>query len=346
MSFNHVRFWLTRIAAGALMLGLVQSVSRAADPDVVRLTFSPGVYDTLPLMIAIDKGYFKQVNLDVRVTKWFASHALLIPYLARNDIDVAPQVMAPGFFNQAADGFGVKAVTTLDETHKGWNDTVWFMVRQDLWDSKKIRNASDLRGAKMPRPTAGGPNDFLSLELLAKAGLTMSNVAMNVSLKTTADYLPAMMNKQFDAMSVPEPIATQFEKMGIAHRWLGFQDVVPYYQTGYIAASPQFAKEHRDALQRFVQAYLRACRDIEDAHGKWTPEMLETEVRWSGQDPTVIAKIPGPAYPGVGKFSIESISRQQDLWLQLGLVKKRVSIKDLIDDSYGRSASTTAPQTR
>ena len=154
-----------RVAALLVVLALWQSGSRAADLDVVRLTFNPGVYDTLPLMLAVDRGYFTQAHLDVRVTKWPGSHGLLVPYLARGDVDVAPQVMSPAFFNQYTEGLGVKAVATLDETHKGWNDTVYFMVRQP--GIKKIRTPSDLRGMRLPKPE-WLTERFPALEILAK----------------------------------------------------------------------------------------------------------------------------------------------------------------------------------
>jgi len=322
----------------AFTAGVFPSASRAADPDVVRLMFNPGIYDELPLMLALDKGYFKAANLDVRVSKTPGSLGLIVPYLARGDIDVAPQVMVPAFFNQYTEGFGIKMVASLDETHTGWNDTVYFMVRQDLWDSKKIRKPADLRGANMPKPT-GSPNDFLTIEILAKTGLTVANVHMNILISGgVANFLPAILNKQFDALSVVEPLATQFEKQHIAHRWLGYQDVIPWYQTAYIAISPSFAKDHHDAAQRFVQAYLRACRDIAATNGKWTPELIDTVVRWSGEDRSVIASIPGPAYPGEGKISTYSIQRQEQLWLQLGLLKQAVPIGELIDESYAQKA--------
>jgi ABC-type nitrate/sulfonate/bicarbonate transport system substrate-binding protein len=320
-----------------ITLGVFPSASRAADADVVKLMFNPGIYDALPLELALDKGYFAAAHLDVRVTKTPGSLGLIVPFLARGDIDIAPQVMVPAFFNQYTQGFGIKLIATLDETHKGWNDTVYFMVRQDLWDAKKIRTPADLRGMKLPKPT-GSPNDFLTLEILAKAGLTMSNVSMNVLLAGQTSFLPSLINKQFDALSVPEPLATQFAKQGIAHRWLGYQDVIPYFQTGYIAVSPSFAKAHRDAVQRFVEAYLRACRDIASANGKWTPELIDEVVKWSGQNRDVIAAIPGPAYPGVGKISVESITRQERLWLQLNMLQKDVPIGELIDESYARNA--------
>lgn len=323
-----------------LTAGLFPSASRAADADVVRLMFNPGLYDELPLMVAMDKGYFTDEHLDVRVTRAPGSLALVAPYLVRGDIDVAPQVMAPSFFNQYTQGFGIKVVASLDEAQTGWNDTVSFMVRQDLWDSGKIRKPADLRGAKIPKPT-GTPNDFLAIEILAKAGMTMANVQMNVPIVgATTNFLPALRNKQFDAMSVPEPIATQFDKQGIAHRWLGYKDVIPHYQTAYLAYSPSFMKDHPDDALRFMRAYLRACRDIAATNGKWTPQLIDTEAKWSGQDRNAIAEIPGPAYPGDGKVSEESIDRQEQLWLSLNMMQQKVPIPALIDESYATKART------
>jgi ABC-type nitrate/sulfonate/bicarbonate transport system substrate-binding protein len=326
--------WATIVA---FVPGIFPAATRAADADVVKIMFNPGIYDTLPLMLALDKGYFAEEHLDVRVTKTPGSLNLIIPYLARGDIDAAPVVMGPAFFNQFDQGFGVKIVATLDESHKGWNDTVSFMVRQDMWDSKAIRTPADLRGKKMPKP-AGSPNDFLTLEIMAKAGLTMANANMNVLLTGSTSFLPSLTNKVYDALSVQEPLATQFEKLHLAHRWLNYQSVIPYYQTGYIALSPAFLKDHPDAAQRFVHAYMRASKEIAQSNGKWTPEMIDSEVKWSGQNRDVIEAIPGPAYPGVGKISTESISRQMQLWLQMGMLKKAVTIGSFIDESLAKKA--------
>lgn len=316
----------------------VPRASGAADADVVRLMFNPGLYDELPFMVALDKGYFTDEHLDVRVTKAPGSLSLVVPFLARGDIDVAPQVMAPSFFNQYTEGFGIKIVAALDESRKGWNDTVSFMVRQDLWDSGAIRKPADLRGKRMPKPT-GTPNDFLAIEIMAKAGLTMANVQMNIPIVgASTNFLPALRNKQYDAMSVPEPLATQFDKQHIAHKWLSFRDVLPGYQTAYLAFGPAFIKDHPDVAQRFLRAYLRACRTIEASNGKWTPELIDSEVKWSGQDRDAIAAIPGPAYPGEGRISTDSIRRQEDLWLSLNMMQKNVPVAALIDDTYVRNA--------
>lgn len=329
-----MRAWLVWIVLVVLTLGVFPSASRAADDDVVRLMFNPGLYDELPFMVALDRGYFSDEHLDVRVTKAPGSLALVVPYLARGDIDVAPQVMSPAFFNQYTEGFGIKAVAALDQAEPGWNDTVSFMVRQDLWDAGKIRKPSDLRGAKIPKPT-GTPNDFLAIEIMAKGGLTMANVQMNVAIVgATTNFLPAMRNKQFDAMSVPEPIATQFDKQGVAHKWLGYKDVIPHYQTAYLAYGPAFVKNHPDDALRFMRAYLRACRDIAATNGKWTPALIDSEAKWSGLDRNAIAEIPGPAYPSDGTISPNSMERQEQLWLSLNMMQKKVPVNALIDDSF------------
>jgi NitT/TauT family transport system substrate-binding protein len=325
------------IVVAACTAGIFPSASRAADADVVRLMFNPGIYDELPFMVALDKGYFTDEHLDVRVTRAPGSLGLVVPYLARGDIDVAPQVMGPAFFNQYTEGFGIKIVAPISEAHKGWNESVYFMVRQDAWDSKAIRTPADLRGKKLPKPN-GSPNDVLAFDILAKAGLTMSNVHMDVAITgASTNFLPALRNKQYDAMSIPEPIATQFEKLGIAHRWLSYQDVLPSFQTAYLAISPQFAKDHHDAAVRFVRAFMRACRFVASTNGKWTPELIDSESKWSGLDRNAIAAIPGPTYPGLGKIDVDSIRRQEELWLSLKMLQKSVPIAALIDDSYTRS---------
>ena len=202
-----VKAALLWVTIAAFLVSLVPSAGRAADGDVVRLMFNPNLYDELPFMVAIDKGYFTDEHLDVRVSKTPGSLGLVVPYLARGDIDVAPQVMGPAFFNQYTEGFGIKIVAPIQAAHKGWNETVYFMVRQDLWDSKAIRTPADLRGKKLPKPN-GSPNDVLAFDILAKAGLTMSNVIMNVGITGSAtSFLPALRNKQYDAMSVTEPLS-------------------------------------------------------------------------------------------------------------------------------------------
>lgn len=328
---------LVRLVAVLLTACLATSTVRAADNDVVRLTFNPGLYDTLPLMVAIEKGYFTDAHLDVQVTKIATTHGALIPSLARGDIDVAPQTMTPGFFNQLGEGFGIKVLAVMSRQHKGWNDTVWDMVRHDVWDAKSIRKPSDLRGKSVPKPI-GNAVDYMMVQTLAKGGLKIGDAVTDHLQGGPANLLPNMLNKVFDALAVAEPLVTQLEKQGLAHRWLSYADISPGFASSYLASSSTFATSHHDALVRFVQAYLRACQYITMANGKWTPELLDILAKWSGQNRDVLGAIPGPAYPGLGETAADSITSQEQVWLQLGLLKKPVAATDLIDAQFANSA--------
>ncbi|MGA2392651.1 MAG: FAD-dependent oxidoreductase [Candidatus Lustribacter sp.] len=321
----------------AVCLAGVRPAARAADADVVRLTFNPGLYDTLPLMVALEKGYFTGAHLDVEVTKISAPHGTLIPSLARGDIDVAPQTLTPAFFNQLGAGFGIKILALMSGSHKGWNDTVWDVVREDVWEAKQIRKPSDLRGKSVPKPI-GNAVDFMLVKTLAKGGLTLADVDATHLQGGPTNLLPALLNKEFDALAVGEPLVTQLEKQGLVHRWLSYNDVAPGFQSSFLAASASFAATHRDALQRFVTAYIRACRYIDATGGKWTPELIDILVKWSGQNRDVIAAIPGPAYPGLGEVSTESIDEQEQLWLQLGILKQALPPAELIDGEFAAAA--------
>jgi ABC-type nitrate/sulfonate/bicarbonate transport system substrate-binding protein/glycine/D-amino acid oxidase-like deaminating enzyme len=326
------------IAALALLvlLGWAPAANAAGD-DVVRLTFNPGLYDTLPLMVAIEKGYFAEAHLDVQVTKISAPHGTLIPSLVRGDIDVAPQTLTPAFFNQLGAGFGIKVLAAMSASHKGWNDTVWEVVRQDVWDAKTVRKPADLRGKSVPKPV-GNAVDFMMVQTLAKGGLKLADVDATHLQGGPTNLLPALINKEFDALAVGEPLVTQLEKQGLVHRWLSYNDVAPNFQSSFLAASAAFASAHPDVLERFVVAYLRACRYIDAAGGKWTPDLIDILVKWSGQNRDVIAAIPGPAYPGLGEISTDSIQQQEQLWLTLGLLKQPVAPAELIDGAFAAAA--------
>jgi ABC-type nitrate/sulfonate/bicarbonate transport system substrate-binding protein len=73
--------------------------SSAVMPDPVNIDLNHDAFN-LPIFVAIDKGYFAQQNLDVRVQKISGSTITQLPSLARGSIDIAPIGLGPGFFNQ------------------------------------------------------------------------------------------------------------------------------------------------------------------------------------------------------------------------------------------------------
>jgi NitT/TauT family transport system substrate-binding protein len=321
-------------ALGALAATLAGGTSRAraqdAAPDKVRIALNFTTYTYLPIFLAVDKGYFTEQHLDVEVTQYQGSSTLNVPRLARGDLDLSPMVLSPGFFNQGGQGFNVQLIAALTEAHRGWNDTTWLVVRQDLWESKAVRTLADLRGKRIDGVAAGSLVDYLVRIALAKGGIPLNAVTYTNKINDNASIYAAMRNKAIDVLGNTEVIVTQLEQQKLAHKWLTTNDIAPGVQESFLAASPQFLKGHRDAARRFLMGYLKAAREIEATNGAWTPELLRTVVKWSQLPEDVIRSVPGPAYNSLG-LKPESVDRQQKFWLAAGLVQTPAPLSALVD---------------
>src|SRR5665213_2213011 len=81
-------------------------------PDTIKLLMNPGIIFELPLMLAIDKGFFTQRNVNVKVEIHNGSSSVIIPELVRGDIDIAAISPNPAFFNQSSQGFDAKLIAS------------------------------------------------------------------------------------------------------------------------------------------------------------------------------------------------------------------------------------------
>lgn len=320
-----------RLAAIA-MISL--TVMPAQAMDKVRMSINPRIYSYLPLMLAVDKGLFKAENIDIEVITYGGSALSQIPMLARGDQDIAGMVTGPGFFNQKSGGFGIKLIASMAEAKKGWHDTMWVMVRQDLWDKGAIKSYKDLKGKKIEGGPKGSPVWLTSTQALHHAGLTRKDVQWSERLRSVSDALPLFRNKAIEALTMVEPIVGALQANKLAVRWKPSWEVMPWFQESYLAANPKFLTEKRDVTKRFLKAFLKGVQIVCAGKGKWTDEMIASVVKWSKFPEKVIRSIPGPQHVcQMGKINVASIARQQKIWMDAGMVKTKTPIKDLVDTS-------------
>jgi NitT/TauT family transport system substrate-binding protein len=211
--------------------------ARAQQPEKVRVALSFATYSNLPIMLAMDKGYYRAAGLDVELLGFNGSSTAQMARLARADVDVMPTALGPAFFNQFSEGFNVKLIGALSAAKKGWNGTTWLVVRQDAWDSKTIRVPKDMRGKNVDGVAPGSPIDFLALAVLAAGGLTTSDVTYSNKFRDPASWASAMTNKAVDVMGAPEPFATAMQEQHLAHKWLNIAEVAPWFNETFVAAS-------------------------------------------------------------------------------------------------------------
>jgi NitT/TauT family transport system substrate-binding protein len=321
------------VAFGSLALGGPPAASAQTALVPVRTSVNPHFITYVPLFIAVDKGYFRDAGIDLQLSKYQTSANSQLPMLAKNDLDISVVVPGPALFNQYEQGFDAHVIASIDEAHPGYLDGSILMVRHDL--AGKIKKPADMAGKNVDGAFAGSPIALLTLQALAAGGLTTGDVKFTTKESSPPDQFAALRNGAVDVQGVTEPTATAISEQGIASKWISFQDVMPGYQASYFGVSAQFAKDHPDAVVKFLRAYLRGVADVNRAGGKLTPDLVAVISKWTEIAPDVIramGKI--PYYGQMGAVNADELETVQKFWVQLGLVKNPVPIAGVIDTHY------------
>ena len=320
---------LVLFAAAAALLAFAPAFARA---EKVRFAFNPGIYNYLPIYVAMEKGFFAEEKIEVETQTYGGSSLSVLPMLVRGDIDISPMAAGPAFFNQHELGFDVKLIASIATSKQGWNDTVWLMVRKDLWDKGEFKTLADLKGRTIEGGPKGSPIYLMTIQSLVQAKLGVGDVTLTQRFRSVSDAVPLFRNKAIDAMSMVEPMVARLEAEGLAVRWKPTHEVMPWFQEAYLAASPKMRAEKRDVVKGFLKAFLRGAQVVTASEGKWTPELVQILSKWSKMSDDVIRSIPGPSYPGLmGVIDVASLARQQDIWVGEGMLKSKTTIAELVD---------------
>jgi NitT/TauT family transport system substrate-binding protein len=205
-----------------------------------------------PLFLADDRGYFRDVGLEIGLEEFPGGAAMIAP-LSAGQIDVGGGVLSTGLYNAIARGVPLRAVA--DRARE--NGTAALVMRKALADSGRVR------GLRLALPADCIETEVTLMRYLDRYGITQQD--MEMSLLPFADMPAALANGGIDLDSAPEPFVTRIEQSGsgvILHR-LG-SEIEPYRQLAVIFYAPGFAADRARAT-RFMVAYLRGVRDYHDA---------------------------------------------------------------------------------
>jgi NitT/TauT family transport system substrate-binding protein len=342
-----------RIACALLVMAAITMVPAcgAAGPaadagsrPTVKLALNPAQLQYLPIMLAIDRGYFRDAGVDIQLTTYQGSANNQIPLLARGDIDLSPAVSGPSLFNQYDQGFRIKLLANLTEPRKGYRDGSVLVVRKDRWDSGDIRTPKDLAGRHLDGSAEGNPADFLMRQTLLSAGVNPAQVTLQHRARTPIDSVEFLRSRAVEATVISEPAATLAETEGLGVRWLGYSSVVPWYQETFLAASEKFAAQRPDDARKVLGAYLRAVKDVDASHGKWTPELLALAAKWTKQKQETLNAMGGLMYyTPDGRVDEKGLAKVQDFWSGEKLVPHEIPVGKLVDTT-ALSAATGSSQ--
>ena len=257
-SFSNMRRGLvlaTAIAASAVLPLAAQAA------DKVRVGVFP-VASSLPLFVAQDRGFFKEQNLEVEMTRLIGGPPN-VAALISDQIDAASVLVTIEGMNANLKKPGVAMYISLNTQNKT-HQMEQFVVRKGL----EIKSLADLKGKKIM--SAPGPaNVSMAKAALAAAGLKEGDY--QIDQLDMAQHANAMTAGTFDAGYTLEPdasvmrkngVATTFEAGVIAKTVLGDPNANAWAGGGVVSSS--FLQKQPDVAKRYIAAWTKAVKFINE----------------------------------------------------------------------------------
>lgn len=231
-----------------------------APPVKVRVD-TQGLGAEVPMFLAIEQGYFRELGLDVELIPLPGSSENLA-LLNSGQLEVASLAVTPGMFNAAARGVAIRAVADRGSSLPG-RTTSGLSVRADILARKPWAGYGDLRGLKVAIAQFGSTNEYNLEQMLNRGSVERSEIEI-VPLPFP-DMALAFANRAIDAGMFQEPWATQLGQQGIIKKVATADDVAPGIHVSLVVYGESFA-QNTPAARNYMVAWLRGVRDYWDAY--------------------------------------------------------------------------------
>src|ERR1700761_549063 len=247
---------IARVAAISLLAMMAMGTARAEDAlkakvGVLRLSSSA------PVFIAQDKGYFREVGLDVEL-KFFDAAQPIAVATTSGDIDFGITAFTAGLYNLAGKGT-LKVIGGMSREKAGY-PLIGYFASNNAY-AAGLKSPKDLAGKRIA-VTQIGSSFHYSLGLLAdKYHFQLADVKI-APLQTLSNAAAALQGGTVDAALLPGSTARKLMDDGGAKLlgWVG--DETPW-QLGAIFASPK-TLGNKALVTKLLAVLERADRDYHD----------------------------------------------------------------------------------
>ena len=302
----------------------------------IRVGSSP-VMSSAGVYLAKERGYFKELGLDVEITDFNNSGAPMTLLLSKGELDVGAGNITAGLFNAITQGQEFKIVADKGSIDTG-KDYLALIVKNEHLSSGRYKGLQDLKGFKMGLTSLEGVSqEILTEKFLQKAGLKLEDVTfvklayseMNLALKAGT----------IDATIQIEPFLTNAEINSIATKVAGGSEVYPKQQSGALFYSPKFIKERRKEALSFMIAYAKGVEDYNKAfiNGIGKESVLADLKKIFKYDDQVWNKMAPVGLNRYGQLNVKELSSDIK-WYEKKYIKKSLNPKKIIDESFTKNA--------
>jgi NitT/TauT family transport system substrate-binding protein len=311
----------------------------APQTRVVRFG-SPSAVSDAGVFIARDRGYFREVGLDVESVH-FQSGPNTVPAMASGDLETAGGTLSVATLNAVDRGIDLKMVADKGTSRPGF-EYVQVPLRRALWDSGEVRDVAGLRGRTIAVASLQSGAESLVARILSRGGLGIGDV--NLIPLEYSDMVVAYGNGAIDASYIIEPATAAARERGLIVEWEpghASAAVDGVYQGATLVYAGQFAAQ-TDSARRFMVGYLRGLRDYNDAfvkgQGRADVVRILTEST-SLKDPAIYDRMQMAGLDPDGRLSTQSLQWDLDYFRQMGYYSGPSTLSNLVDTSFAEYAA-------
>jgi NitT/TauT family transport system substrate-binding protein len=246
---------LNRMVLALLAVVATAEAGRAAEPDKVAVGVFP-VSSSLPYFVAVEKGFFKELNIQPEMTKLMGGPPNVAAMIT-GQIEASAVLVTLEGLNANIKKPGVAMYIALNS-----QTPVWKMEQFVVRNGFKADKISDLKGAKLM--TAPGPANFNTAKaVLAKNGLKDGDYT--IDQLDMGQHVNAMTAGTFDGGYTLEPNASMMIKAGVARsleagvisKYILGDEKADAYAAG-CAITTEFIQKRPDVAKRFAMAWSKA----------------------------------------------------------------------------------------
>jgi NitT/TauT family transport system substrate-binding protein len=253
--------FLLTLFAGAAMAG-----------KQVRIGYLQADIHQLACWVALEKGFYKEQGLDVKVAGIFKAGPEEMSAFAAGELDMGYVGEAPA---TTAVANGAARVQVLAQVNTEGSAIV-------VGKNAPIAKMPELKGKSVAVPGHSTVQDFLVRKALAQSNLSPDKV--KIIVVKPPEMIGALRTKQIDAFIAWEPYPAKAQTMGVGKVLITSAQIWPGHPCCVLVADAKFLKARPEDAKKMVAAHVKAT-DFINKHPK---EALKIGVQYTGMDPKTV----------------------------------------------------------
>jgi len=303
--------------------------ANAAPKIQLKVGYLP-ILDHLPLLVSHhqDRCTFEKIEIQ---PKLFKAWREMVGALKAGVIDAAfiLSPLAMDLFNQGLD------IKTILLAHR---DGSAITIKRGL----PIHSAADLKGKAIAIPDRKSTHTALLNHYLMESGIALKDVTAKVI--APPNMIKAMRLGRIEAFIVAEPFGAKAQHDGVGKILILTKDIINHHVECIVVVNQKVIKNHRDALQEWVDSLIRAGKWIDKdklENGSKKVARITSKTYYPHSEATVIRGLQNPSH----RISFSDLNPKRAdfqtimaISIQAGLINK-VNLEAFIDESFYQNSS-------